>query len=267
MKVKALAMRFPMENNREKKELINNPHYPNPSIAEALCEIHFTTKTENTKDSIKELKKVFKNSYQPPQEKTIKQYHATIKEIGVSVEETSVPCWVFKHNERNHLVQVFPHMLSVNELERYPGWKTFSDDLSFVWNSARKAFSISSIKHVGLRYINLIPRKNADEPLSQWLKPNKYYPDGILDSVTAFVSRSEFSIEESKRLIVTIAEAAQKNHDKGFIFDIDTVFQINESMEWKSICEKITSLHDLISDVFFSSTTRKYESFLKGENL
>jgi uncharacterized protein (TIGR04255 family) len=256
-----------MEENREKKELIYNPQYVNPSISEALCEIHFATKTGNFEDSIKELKLLLKSSYQEPREKKIKQYHAKIKEVGVSLEETPVSFWVFKHNERNHLIQIFPHMLSVNELGKYPGWKIFSDDLFSAWNAVKKAFSVLDIKHIGLRYINLIPRKNAEEPLSQWLQPNRYYPDGILDSTTGFVSRSEFNIEESKRLIVTIAEAIQDNHEKGFIFDIDTVAQINEAMEWESIIEKIDSLHDLVSDVFFSSIARKYESFLKGENV
>jgi uncharacterized protein (TIGR04255 family) len=255
-----------MEESKKKGELPSNPQYPNPSIAEALCEIRFGTAITNFQESMKELKKVLKPLYPDPQEKNIKQYHATIKEMGVSVEEKPVSMWVFKHKQRNHLIQISPHMVSVNEIEKYPGWKIFSEDLSFAWDAIEKIFSISSIKHIGLRYINLIPRKNADEPLSQWLQPNRYYPDGILDSTTGFVSRSEFNIADSKRLIVTIAEAVQKNHEKGFIFDIDAITQINDSLDWPLILEKIDSLHTLISEVFLSSIARKYESFLKEGN-
>lgn len=256
-----------MEENRIKKGITKNPQYVNSSISEALCEIQFITTTEDFEASVKELKRLFKPAYQEPKEKKIKQYHAKINEVGLSVEEKPILFWVFKHDERDHLIQVFPHMVSVNELGKYPGWEIFSKDLSFAWNAVNKAFSIASIKHIGLRYINLIPRKNAEEPLSQWLQPNKYYPDGILDSCTGFVSRSEFSVEESKRLIITIAEASQNNHEKGFVFDIDSVMQINEAAEWETILEKINCLHDLVSDVFFSSIARKYESFLKGQNL
>ncbi len=183
----------------------------------------------------------------------------------MSVEETTTLAWTFKHRERDHLIQVFPYMISINELGKYPGWKTFSKDILFAWNCIEKMFSILCIKHISLRYINLIPRKDADEPLSQWLQPNRYYPDGILDSVTGFVSRSEFNIEQSKRLIVTIAEALQKNNEKGFIFDIHTTTQADQMTNWESILSKIESSHDLISDVFTSSIARKYESFLKGE--
>lgn len=256
-----------MEENRIKRGRIKNPQYANSSISEALCEIHFTTTTDDFESSIKELKKLFKPAYQEPKEKKIKQYHAKINEVGLSVEEKPILFWVFKHSERDHLIQVSPHMISVNELGKYPGWEVFSKDLSFAWNAITTAFSIEHIRHIGLRYINLIPRKNAEEPLSQWLQPNKYYPDGILDSCTGFVSRSEFSVEESKRLIITIAEASQNNHEKGFVFDIDSIIQIHAATEWESILEKIDSLHDLVSDVFFSSIARKYESFLKGENL
>lgn len=67
-----------MEEIKKKGGLISNPQYANPSISEALCEIHFNTITENFEDSIKELKKLFKSSYQKPLERKIKQYHATI---------------------------------------------------------------------------------------------------------------------------------------------------------------------------------------------
>ena len=256
-----------MGKNKKKRELIEEiPQCQNPSIAEALCEIHFTIDKEDFENSIKKLKKAFQPLYQDPQEKKIKQYHAQIKEVGVSINETPILFWIFKHKERNHLIQVFPHMISVNELEKYPGWKVFSSDLSFAWDAVKKAFSVASIKHIRLRYINLIPQKKIDEPLSQWLQPNRYYPDGILDSTAGFVSRSEFNIEETRRLIVTVAESIQNNHEKGFIFDIDTIMKINENIDWEEMLEKIDSLHTLVSNVFFSSIARKYESFLKGEN-
>lgn len=253
------------EYGKTARQLDNN-QYVNPSIAEALCEIHFSAKYSKFEDSIKELKRLLRDSYHDPHEKTIKNYHATIKEIGISVEEKSISFWVFKHKERNHCIQVFPHMVSINELEKYPGWTAFSQDISLAWDYLQKALSISCIKHIGLRYINLIPRKDAHEPLSQWLQPNRYYPDGILDSVSGFVSRSEFNIEDSRRLIITIAEAMQKNNEKGFIFDIDTTTLINGNIEWDSIFSKIESSHDLIYDVFTTSIARKYEFYLKGEN-
>jgi uncharacterized protein (TIGR04255 family) len=255
-----------MEENKREGQVLTNPEYPNPSIAEAVCEIHFNTEIPNFDKSIEELKRLFTSTYPTQQNKNIKQYQATMKEVGVSVEEKSVPVWTFKHSQRNHLIQISPHTVCVNELEKYPGWKTFSEDLSFTWDAIKKIFPIASIKHIGLRYINLIPRKNADETLSQWLQPNRYYPDGILDSVTGFVSRSEFNIATTKRLVVTIAEAIKKTNEKGFIFDIAAIMQIDESPTWPSMLERLDSLHTLISEVFFTSITRKYESYLKGEN-
>lgn len=252
-----------MEQKKKKRELPASPHYANPSIAEALCEIHFISAIEDLKDNIKELEKQFQPLYKQPQKKTIKQYQTEIKDVGLSVRETSTPLWVFEHKDRNHLIQISPHMISINE--RYPGWRVFTNDLSIAWETIKKIIPITDVKRIGLRYINLIPRKNANEPLSQWLQPNRYYPDGILDSVSGFVSRTEFSIEECKRLVVTIAEASRNEKEKGFIFDIDSVVQINKKMEWKEIIKETDSLHDLISDVFFSSIAKKYKVFLNGE--
>ncbi len=55
-----------------------------------------------------------------------------------------------------------------------------------------------------LEYINLIPRKNREEALFNWLITNKYYPDGILNNTKGFLSKYEFGLQNHHKLIVTI---------------------------------------------------------------
>ena len=131
-------------------------------------------------------------------EQQIKQFQAAINEMGITVDEAKLNTTrlIFKHRNRNHMVQFLPNILTINEVEQYPGWDLFLQDISRGWKALNLGFSSVFPKSVALRYINLIPRKNHLEPLSAWFKPNVYYPNAILNTSTGFLARNEFSLEK-----------------------------------------------------------------------
>jgi uncharacterized protein (TIGR04255 family) len=250
-----------------------NKVYSNPTIAEAICEIHFECnplQSAVTDTISKSLKNMLISDYPKVTEQQFKQFHASISDMGVTVNEEKINTnrLVFKHKDRNHIIQFLPNILTINEIERYPGWKVFFKDISHGWEALNSGYPSVSVKRIGLRYINLIPRKNISESLSAWLKPNIYYPSAILNSSKSFLSRNEFDLENDRRLIVTLSEPNQKDMKGNIIFDIDVVLIFKDkNMDLNGIKNHLEELHDMVWKVFSTSISSKYEDLLNGELL
>jgi len=84
-----------------------NKTYANSTISEALCEIHFSSNEEYDQKKIDELKKKLKKVYPVVSKEPFRHYHAAIGENGLSVKEEISQRSIFKHKERNHLLQIF----------------------------------------------------------------------------------------------------------------------------------------------------------------
>lgn len=245
--------------------------YPNPTIAEALCEIHFECNPDSSDNEtfLRSLKAKLGADFPSVTEQQLKQYNAAITDRGISVEEeknNSIRL-IFKHKERNHLVQLLPKILTINEVGSYPGWEVFLKDISRGWTALTAVLPSVKAKRIGLRYINLIPRRNLSEPLSIWLNSNKYYPEAILESATGFLSRNEFDFP-TERLIVTLSEPNQKETYGHIIFDIDVISPLKETaVDWNNLADHLEKLHNRAWEVFSSSLSQKYEALLNGELL
>ena len=246
-------------------QLMKKKPYPRSTISEALCEIHFLSNEKYNQKKIDELKNILKDSYPDVNEEPIKYYHAVIEENRLSVKEETTQRTIFKHRERNHLLQIFPNMLTINEIGQYPNWDVFIDDIQLGYKSIKKVFSISRVDRVGLRYINLIPRKNREEALFNWLNTNKYYPDGILNNTKGFLSKCEFGLQNHHKLIVTISESLQNDSLGNIVFDIDVISTSFQQTDYESLRIHLDGLHAIASDVFHSSISQKYLAFLQGE--
>jgi uncharacterized protein (TIGR04255 family) len=245
-------------------------NFSNPTIAEALCEIHFDCDPDqnpSTDKIFKTLKNELSADYPSVTEQQIKQFQAAITELGISVDESksSTTRLIFKHKERNHMVQFLPNILTINEMKQYPGWDLFLKDVFRGWRALNEGFSLIFPKRIGLRYINLVPRRNLSEPLSVWLKRSDYYPNAILNSCTGFLARNEFNLQKNVRLIITISEPLQNALQGNFIFDIDVLCSLEKKIvDWREVEYHLEKMHSLIWEVFSTSLTEKYETLLNG---
>ena len=254
-----------MQDNEE-KITHSSESYPNPTIAEALCEIHFYSKSEYDDSKFQEIKKALSIHYPFAATQKIRQYKANVKESGVTVEEEKdqTSLWTFKHKDRNHLIQVRPGILTINEVGDYPGWKVVLADISKGWEIISQSFPLLSVKRIGLRYVNLVRKKDANEPLGVWLKESEFYPKALLYNKSGYFSRSEFNDISGVRLIVTISEPT--DYPGGIVFDIDAISSFIGKNELSDILKELNHLHDTVKNkVFFQSLTNKYENHLEGK--
>ena len=162
---------------------------------------------------------------------------------------------------------MLPTILTINEVEKYPGWEVFLQDISRGWSALNTALSYVAPRRIGLRYINLIPRRNPGEPLSAWLKPTKYFPSAILNCSSGFLARGEFGLKADRRLIASLSEPMQPATQGGIVFDIDVISALHEEADWQDICAELNELHSIAWEVFSSSISQQYEDLLNGELL
>lgn len=244
--------------------------YPNDTIQEALCEFRLkpspqTTWTAKTPGEI--LKKIGLESF-PGME--------PITDIGfeLTVDETGQPRpriiqgpqkFRFSSDDGSRLVQISPAMFSFNAVGKYPGWHTMKEQIVDNWKKVRTTLAPQHIERIGLRYINRIPLSDAHSRISDWLKPNRYVPEGITQSRLGSKYRLEARISERDIIIVTIVDQEAEDKSKQLFLDIDLGVTMQTLPTDDDVAKEIERLHNHAREVFDATKSDLYEAYLLKE--
>ena len=246
-----------------------HPSYPNPVIAEAVCELQFELSEENPwKASL--FGEFYKNvqSEYPEME--------PLQGVGVQLDvgpqglgQRLVPQrqrMRFKHAVRQVLLQLDETSLIVNVLAPYPGWDKVIGDIMDAWRHATQVLSPSAVTQVGLRYINRIELSSSKDQPRDWIRPNDYVATGVLNSGPGFLSRAEAHSTENDTTTVTLGYQPPGDTDSygAIIFDVDRITQRTLSVNEGELQREINYLHEDVWQIFASAKSEKLESFLQG---
>lgn len=137
---------------------------PQSEVAEALCEIHFVLPEGKEWESgwFGEFYREIQEDYPKMEPRQGISWERAVFPGGIKQGFQAGLRMVYKHKERRHLLQLAEGLITVNELDPYPGWGTFMEDIEYAWEKARKVTGGEWVSRVGLRYINKIPRKNRE---------------------------------------------------------------------------------------------------------
>lgn len=236
-------------------DIMTNKNFPNPIIAEALCEIHFETqKWDKTFGSLffKKIESEF------PTFESVSETPMII--LGpVGIQQSPAPPMHrlrYKHANQNLMLQLSENVFTFNQLKEYPGWFTLKEKLIENWNRLVEVTQINKVNRIGLRYINKIPREQPNQLAGEWLKENEYIAACVLKSINGFVSRVETKIRENERAIITLVPS----DDNHIIFDIDCICE--GKIEANNIGAELESLHQRVWDVFSKSLTEKLKKHM-----
>ena len=243
-----------------------HPSYPNPTIVEAVSEIHFSLAPGL--------------SWSPSTPGALWREIATeypdvdpIVESGVEVRVkpdgsldhviTERKRYRFTHTSKSKLVQLSENVFSLNHLKPYPGWPTVKDELIRVWRQFTKIVEPSGVTRIGLRYVNAIQRDGQDELASRWLQETPFLPRQPLQSLPPFSSRVEARLEKTNRAIVSMG-IGKKDVQFGYIvFDIDCIREENIDATAESISDAAEDLHEHAWAIFRAAKTDDLERMLK----
>lgn len=98
--------------------------------------------------------------------------------------------------------------------------------------------------------------------MGDWINKNEMLPKRILSQHKDFFLRSEVSIADDLKIIMTVIEEQTNALIKPIIFDIDTVMTKNHTSGWEQIEKSLCLLHKHIREEFDNSLTDKLKSYL-----
>jgi len=244
-----------------------HPTYPNPTITEAVCDIHFRLPQEKEwKPSFPgELFKHIQNEY-PEMEPVLEMsLQFEIGPLGTGTKFVPQRQKVrFKHGTRPLMLQLAENSLSISTLSPYQGWEVMRRDVLAAWQRVEEVLQPEIIDRIGLRYINQIEKETEQDRPSTWLVANDYIPDGILRSESGFLLREEIHLDIENILIITLGDP-KSDVDAGhgtIILDIDRIVEREALTGQKVLEQEMDRLHANVWEVFSSTKGEKLEALL-----
>ena len=163
------------------------------------------------------------------------------------------------------LVQLAPFVLTVNELPPYPGWGQFVEDIRSAWENVATVTAPAGVERVGLRYINGLPRRDPEEPVSEWLAPAPWWPDAVREHAHGFRSRYQVKLPRGEALNVTVGEATPEGGLHRIILDVDVINEAGLPAAWEELAAEIERLHERAWEVFDAARTPRLLAALEGD--
>lgn len=250
--------------------MAKHPHYSNPQIVEALCEVHFALPREQPwKPTIPgAFFKVVQQDYPEIEPITEQGVLVTIGPDGIPIQQLSAPKikFKFKHINKPFLLQLSDQTFTINVLPKYPGWEGIKSELESRWRQFCDIAGPESIHRVGLRYINSVKRNSANEQPNYWLRDSRYLAKILLESGPGYVGRSEIRLDEMNRLIVGITHDHTNPPPYGaLILDIDRICEAPTSVEWKQFDNVLEKMHDGTWEVFDSLCGARFKKLINSK--
>lgn len=246
-----------------------HPSYPNPTIVEALCEIHFVPDVERPWIDSNPLPLTSALSNEFPVVEFLPEVAFSIDirdgQQNASAQTTGQRLRI-SNSSRNRHIQVAPGgtVLVFNVLEPYPGWAEVSADIQRLWELSSSVLKPARITGVGLRYINRVVHDDAFK-ISDWLKPTRKIPASFVEAGRGSRLHIEMQEDEAHRSIYRLASFAPgvAGDKSTIIFDIDKLWRNEQGANISAVREVANKLHEEIWADFSESITERYVAHLE----
>lgn len=246
-----------------------HPSYPNPTIAEALCEIHFDlAEGVEWKPSLPgEFFKRLQDDY--PEMEPMQEMGVQLQAGPSGLAQRILPSrtrFRYKHKTEPRLLQLAEKTFTLNVLPQYPGWDVMVEQLADTWKQASEVLAPERVNRIGLRYINRVPKESEGQTASDWFKATDYLTPAVLRSGRGGLSRVEVRLDNENRVVVTLGDQGPSPTEEsgGFILDIDRIVERYISVQVQEITAETDRLHEDVWAIFDSAKTEKLERFLQG---
>jgi uncharacterized protein (TIGR04255 family) len=246
-----------------------HPRFPNPTIADAVCEISFSRDLQ-VKLSTAELYKLLGTEFPEMQPVNTVALQVVIGDGRQAQPQPQPPprpvtAFRFAAPAGDRFVQVSDVSFVYQATTRYPGWSAFKTTILALWDTVRPAIQPDTVTKVGLRYTNLIAKDETHPYLSDWIGASDYIPMALTRSRQHFLARVETSPGDDDLLLLTLANQvpADTAPQGAIVFDIDRIRTSSVGTDSKEVGEILERLHDDVWEVFWSSRTPALEEKLR----
>jgi uncharacterized protein (TIGR04255 family) len=242
----------------------SHKQYRNPTIIEAVIEIRFSNPLPIA--DTERLEQVLGSQYKCKREELV-VYSAAFNPSGVSLQQDKPGQIRLNFTIRDQVfAQVYPDRFSFHWVGLYPGWKVFQPEFERFGKQLCKALPGLMGQQVGVRYVNMVEKKTADQKVGLWLKPSTNYPKSVLSAEGNYFYRCKWPLRFDRWVQMCIAEAELTNLQfKPLILDIDIIQKIEKPLKLESSLSKFASdLHDEVVNIFEASISSHYKKLLNA---
>lgn len=244
-----------------------NPHptFANPTIAEALCELHFALPggVAFQQQWFGDFFTAARDEYPIMEPQEVTEFMAGFGPEGMTQSRQQLLRMIYRDSTRNDLIQLSDNILTVNVLPRYAGWVAFKSRIKIAWSLFQRTASPVGLNRIGLRYINRIPKRTPTELVSVWLRSAEFLPAKILDSQEGYHSRLQVTLAPNRRMVVSVGELEEEGGKRAIVLDIDTIRAAHVGAAWPEIEACLEELHDHVWEVFEKSKSPALDALLK----
>lgn len=248
-----------------------HPSFPNPTIVQAICDVHFQLAPSASWDPVfaTKLFKIIEDDYP-----ALEAIAAVNLQFGISSQgfrQAVGPArseYLFTHKNGVFTLQLAADHLTFSVSPTYPGWDIVHNEFMNLWQKAQPIITPSKVTRIGLRYVNRIIRTAEDQPPGHWLTVGDYIPAGILRSQPGFFQRAQVQLDNFNRLIITLAdvEAEEDAPFGSIIFDIDRIEEQLLPTSAEAVSDRLSDLHEHVWQMFSKSKTTGLLKLLKGKH-
>ncbi len=244
--------------------------YKNPPLVEAICEFQFapTSEWDIAIPGLvyEQLKETFPIREQVSQE--LEFAVVANAEGGIQPQVRTVAKLVrFVRDDKEALVQLGPHLLSINHLKPYPTWEEYLPLVQRVYDVYQKVAQPQVIGRIGLRYINRIEIPSSTIGLADYFQFYPHLGSGFPKSIGPFITGVQIAYDERDVLQVQLANAVSERVDCiSMVLDIDYSLLDPQKMEVGSTQEWLQVAHDRIEQIFEACLTDKLRTMFEEES-
>ena len=234
--------------------MIERRIYQKPPIAEAVCEIRYSSEDWDPTIPGRMQERLSGRYDGKPQEQRLLQ--ADMRHVdapdgpGVEIQGLQQNRIQLRDLSEKRILSIAENAISVSDLEPYSGWEAFYGRIEEAIRMYHELVPSLNVTRIGIRYINRISVSEDPVNLSDYFRVSPQLPDGLNVKMYAFQSRSESRYEDGPGLTVTFASS-----EGAFILDLDAWLDSEENMSLEQILDTICDLRDRERFAFERSIT------------
>jgi uncharacterized protein (TIGR04255 family) len=226
--------------------------YKHPPVIEALCEIQFEQNTSWTLTVPGLLYEQVRGLFPKQREALRLNLGFSSTQGTLSQEVGTTPLIQFLRSDEKALIQVGPYLLAVNHLAPYPTWAEFLPIIEQGIQAYRKVAEPTTIRRIGLRYINRIEIPGERIQLEEYLEFYPFVGKALPQEFASFIIGMQAPYEnarDSLRLQLTTG-AIQTPHTITLLLDIDYSLAQSGAVALDDLSQWIAGAHDHVEQTF-----------------
>lgn len=221
-----------------------------PTVVEAVCEFRFARGVSYTMIP-GGMRERLKHRFPSYEVLPASSFFAPLPE-GITLPP--IPHHRFKSQSPNALVQIGPHLLTVNVLPKYPDFEVFRELILHALESYREVAESGDPTSVRLRYINHIPQSEGGESIDSFFKCSIGYPNDLPHPPKESALRVALPYPQIGVLSVAVSFPAQiGTGELGALLDLDFTQAESGRFDVQGFPDWLDSAHEIIYSAFKST--------------